>query len=594
MAHRPLIWHLLAAPDRMAVRSLAQQARISDVMAQLLWQRGIRKAQEAVQFLNPKLSSLAPPEQLAGVQEAARRLVTAARQRRKICIYGDYDVDGIVGTAVLLRLLRYLQATVEYYIPLRQKDGYGLSAEKLRELHQRGIQTVVTVDCGIGSLAEAELAQQLGMELIITDHHSLHVDDRGGVLLPAASVVVHPRWPTDHYPHGELCGAGVAFKLAWEIARQASGVLSGPLPQDLRELLLDAVGLTAVAVVADAVPLRGENRVLVSYGLRRLVEQPPVGLKALMEVAELPKKGGRLSTEDVSYHLAPRLNAAGRIECARMSVDLLMTTSYAQAKTQAEFLDKLNSHRQSLERETLRQVRELLEREYQNDPAIVIAQKGWHPGVIGIVAARLLSEYGKPTVVIAIPEEGGVATGSCRSVPDLAIHEALRACGDLLESHGGHAAAAGLKIAPERIDAFRKAFNHYVARHLPGGTAGSRLLLDAEVPLSAITRSLLKELDWLEPYGLDNQKPVFLACDLVVERPRLIGKDSKRHVEFFAVQGGQRFRCIAWNMADRFEELQKAERVCIAFTPQTNTFNGLERIELQLVDFQCGRTPQLV
>jgi single-stranded-DNA-specific exonuclease len=594
MPRRPRVWRLLAAPERWAVQQLARQAGIAEVVAQLLWQRGIRDVSAAQQFLQPKWNHLAPPSCLAGVVEAAQRLVQAIRNRRSICIYGDYDVDGIVGTAVLVRLLQHLGAAVQYHIPSRQEEGYGLNAERLRQLHHSGVQMVVTVDCGISGLSEAELAQQLGLELIITDHHALKFDEQGGVILPSAAVIVHPRWPMGHYPYGELCGAGVAFKLAWEIARQASGVDSGPLPEKLRELLLDAVALTAIAIVADAVPLRGENRVLLSYGLRRLIDQPPLGLKALLEVAQLTSRKGALTVDDLGYQLAPRLNAAGRIDCARISVDLLLASSYSQAKTQAEFLNKLNTQRREIESTILRQAREQAERDYNTDPALVLAQPGWHPGVIGIVAGRLVHEFAKPVVVIAIPPDGGIAVGSGRSVPDLAIHEAFRACEAYLEGHGGHACAAGLKIAPERIDAFRKALNQYVARYLPTGSGGPYLLLDAEVPLSAISLSLLHQLEQLEPCGLDNKRPCFLACDLAIEQPRVFGRDEpKKHLDFYVVQGGQRLRCVGWGMADRLPELQQAERICIAFQPQRNSYQGSERVELCLLDFQCTAMPKL-
>lgn len=593
MSQRQRIWHLLPAPEPLAVRRLAREAQISEVVAQLLWQRGIRSAPEAKQFLYGRLTDLLPPDRLSGVMEAARRIVSAIQARRKICIYGDYDVDGVTGTAILLRLLQHLQASVEYHIPIRLAEGYGLNAERLRELHQRQVQVVITVDCGIASLAEAELAQQLGMELIITDHHQWKVDGSGSPLLPPAAVIVHPRWPEGHYPSGELSGAGVAFKLAWAIAQVASGTKQGSLPHDLRNILLEGVGLAALGMVADAVPLRGENRLFVRHGLRRIVEHPSLGLSALMEAAQL-QIGDRLTAEDVGYRLAPRLNAAGRLGCARMAVELLTTQSYTTAKTHAQFLEKQNDQRQALERQATHQAKEFVDQYYRNDPALVVADKRWHPGVVGIVAARLVEHYGKPAIVIAIREGESLATGSGRSVPELPLHEALRACDGLLESYGGHAAAAGLKILPERIDAFRMAFNQHVARHLPSGSPAPRLLLDAEIPLSAITFTLLQELDRLEPYGADNPRPQFLATGVTVEQVRRIGQgESPRHLELHVSQGGQRFRCVGWNMAERYEELEKASQVCLAFTPQRNTYQGYTRIELRLLDIQCGSQPQL-
>jgi single-stranded-DNA-specific exonuclease len=593
MSQRQRIWHLLPAPEPLAVRRLARDAQISEVVAQLLWQRGIRQAEEAKQFLYGRLTDLLPPDRLSGVREAAHRIVSAIRGRRKICIYGDYDVDGVTGTAILVRLLQHLQASVEYHIPMRLSEGYGLNAERLRELHQRQVQVVVTVDCGIASIAEAALAQELGMELIITDHHQWKVDSVGAPLLPPAAVVVHPRWPEGHYPSSELSGAGVAFKLAWAIAQVVSGSSQGSLPPDLRDILLEGVGLAALGMVADVVPLRGENRIFVRHGLRRIMQQPSLGLRALMEVAQL-QIDEKLTAEDVGYRLAPRLNAAGRLGCARMAVELLTTQSYTTARTHAQFLEKQNDQRQTLERQATQQAKEWVDKLYRNDAAIVVADPRWHPGVVGIVAGRLVHDYGKPAIVIAIREGEDLAVGSGRSIPELPLHEALRACESLLDSYGGHAAAAGLKIAPERIDAFRNAINHYVAHRLPLGSTRPRLLLDAEVPLATITPSLLQELDRLEPYGADNPKPRFLATGVTLEKVRRMGRgESPPHLELRVSQGGQRFRCVAWNMAERYEELQGASQVCLAFTPQRSTYQGYSRIELKLCDIQCGPEPRL-
>ncbi|MCS7269810.1 MAG: single-stranded-DNA-specific exonuclease RecJ [Gemmataceae bacterium] len=592
MSGHAKVWHLLPAPDATAVRQLARAAQISEVVAQLLWQRGIRRADEARCFLFGKLKDLLPPHHLAGVDEAARRIVAAIRDKRKICIYGDYDVDGVTGTAILFRLLRHLQARVEYYVPRRLAEGYGLHADRLRQFHAQGVQMVITVDCGIAALAEAELAQQLGLELIITDHHQSRVDDQGLVLVPPAAVVVHPRIPPGHYPYGDLSGAGVAFKLAWAIAQQFSGTTSGRLPDDLRQILLEGLGLAALGLVADVVPLRGENRLFVRYGLKYILEHPIVGLQALIEVARLHGEK-RLKAENIGYHLAPLLNAAGRFDYACLAVDLLTTTSYTQAITHARFLEKLNLQRRQLERQIIEQACEQIERYWQNDPAIVVADTRWHAGIVGIVAARLRDRYGKPVIVIAIAEDMSMAVGSGRSVRELPLDEALRACDGLLEGHGGHPLAAGLKIRPDRIDAFRKAFNHYVARRLPQGCPPSRLVLDAEIPLAAITPALMRELEQLEPCGEDNPAPCFLAVDVAIEQVRCIGKE-KNHLSFMAVQGGQRFRCVGWNMANRLEELQNASRVCIAFKPDWNTLNGRNFIELRLSDVQVGSTPQLV
>ncbi len=583
------LWRLQPV-DLAAAARVARQARISEVVAQLLWQRGIRDAEAARRFLEARLSDLLPPHRLPGITAAAERILQAVHQRRRICVYGDYDVDGITATAILLRILRFLGADVIYYTPLRLSEGYGLNAERIRELKRDNVAVIVTVDCGIASISEALVAKEVGIELIVTDHHEMKAG-AAEPLLPDAAVVVHPRLPGGDYPYPDLCGAGIAWKLAWELARRVCG--TERVSPELRELLLDTLGLAALGSISDVVRLRDENRIFVRHGLERLRQRPGIGLQALMQAAGL-QDIQRLDAEDVGFRLAPRLNAAGRLGCARMAVDLLTTQSPSVAATAARFLEEQNAQRQSLERKIAQEAREIVERDFPDDPAIVLASPQWHPGVVGIVAARLVEYFGKPAVIIAIREEEDLATGSGRSVPGFALHEAFRACESLLEGHGGHAAAAGLRIRPSNIAAFRRAFNAYAATHLPPTASLPHLLLDTELPLSAITPGLLDELHKLEPHGPDNPKPRFLATDLRVERPRRIGQgEEKRHLDFSVSQGTSRFRAVGWNMAERYEELAAAERVCLAFSPRVNTWNGHRRIELQVIDFQVGSVPQL-
>jgi single-stranded-DNA-specific exonuclease len=585
-------WHL-RPDDPDATNRLAASARISSVVAQLLLNRGVRDPGEAKRFLEAPLAGLHPPLALPGVEAAAERIVRAVKDQRRICIYGDYDVDGVTGTAILLRVLGKLGAAVQFHVPLRLSEGYGLNAEKIRELAQSGVALVVSVDCGIASLKEAEVAREVGLELIVTDHHEMKMG-LDGPLLPPASVLVHSRLPAPvAYPFGDLSGAGVALKLAWAIAQRASGAQK--VPPELREVLLDAVGLAALGLVADVVPLRDENRILVRHGLERVRTNPSVGLKALLDASGV-KPDQVVTAEDVGFKLAPRLNAAGRLGCARFAVDLLTTTSNEQALRVARQLEALNADRQAHERRYTAQAKELVERDFPNDPAVVVASTQWHPGVVGIVASRLVDYYGKPALVIALPENEPIATGSGRSIPDFALHQALLACDSLLEGHGGHAAAAGFKVHAERIPAFRERFNAYVAAHFPGGTPAPQLTLDAEVPLSAVTFGLLKDLDKLEPYGAGNPKPKFLAADLKAEGPRLIGTgEVQRHMDFRVRQGETVLRCVAWGMADRMEELMSSGGACcIAFTPKINEWQGYRKIELQVIDLKPGKTVELV
>ena len=591
MARAEKHWHLLPN-DPTATNRLAAALRVSPVVAQLLLNRGVHDPAEARRFLESPLAGLHPPLALPGVPEAAERIVRAVVDKRRICVYGDYDVDGVTGTTILLRVLGKLGADVQFHVPLRLSEGYGLNSEKLRELKQLGVSLVISVDCGIASLAEAQVAREIDLELIVTDHHEMKMGV-DGPLLPDAAVVVHPRIPcATPYPFGDLSGAGVAFKLAWAVAQRAAG--SEKVPTEMRAVLLDAVGLAALGLVADVVPLRDENRIFVRHGLERIRTHPSLGLKALLEASGV-KPDQALTAEDVGFKLAPRLNAAGRLGCASLAVEMLMTTSPTKAAEAARFLEGQNGERQARERKYTQQAKELVERDFASDAAVVVASADWHPGVVGIVASRLVEHFGKPALVIAIPPNESVATGSGRSVPGFALHTALLACDSLLEGHGGHSAAAGFKVRPERIAAFRDRFNAHVMGHFPGGAPAPRLTLDAEVPLSALTHGLMRDLDKLEPYGAGNPKPKFLASGLKAEAARLIGTgEVQRHMDFRVRQGDTSIRCVAWGMAERLEELMSAGGdCCLAFTPKINEWRGYRNIELHVVDLKPGTTAEL-
>ena len=523
---------------------------------------------------------------MAGVTEAATRLTDAVAAGRKICVYGDYDVDGTTGVAILLHVLRTIGGDPEFYVPNRQEEGYGLNAEAIRGLAAAGVSLIVTVDCGISAVAEAADARRLGVELIITDHHEI------GPTLPPADVLVHPRLPGSDYPFGGLSGAGVALKLAWAVAQRASG--SERVAPRFRELLLDLIGYAALGLIADVVPLRDENRGLVRHGLRRLADHPGVGVKALIAAAKLDQNEN-LKAEDVGFRLAPRLNAAGRLECARLVVELLTTTNPVRARELAEYLEGLNVKRQSIEKKAVAQAKQLVEAGgHDTHPAIVLGSPDWHQGVIGIVAARLADHYGRPTLLVAERPDDAPSTGSGRSACGFALHTGLAACGEHLDGHGGHAAAAGFKVRPSRLPALRAAFCAVVAAEYPDGPPPPRLRLEAEVPLSALTRGLMADLDKLEPYGADNPRPRFLAAGLTLDgTPRRMGQDE-RHLSFKVTQGGVSVRAVGWSMGDRLDELLSAGgHCCLAFVPRLNTFRGQTTVEMEVVDLQPGAEPRL-
>ena len=580
------VWRL-SPYDSAAVKALAERMGVSSIVAQLLLNREISSPDAGKRFLEAPLVGLHAPTLLPGISEAVERLARAIEAKRRICIYGDYDVDGVTGTSILWGLLHRLGAPVEYYVPHRLDEGYGLNSEALKTLADRGVNLVVTVDCGIASVAEADAARALGLELIITDHHEMKD------VLPAADVLVHPRLPGSAYPFGGLSGAGVAFKLAWALATHISG--SDKVSPMLREFLLDAVALAALGLVADVVPLHDENRIYVRSGLARLREKPPLGMKALIESAGLAATP-ELRAEDIGFRLAPRMNAAGRLGYAGLVVEMLTTANAVRAKEIAQHLENENSSRQTLERRMVQQAKDMLDGEdLAKLPAAVLSHSEWHPGVIGIVAGRLVEHIGRPVLIIAAKDGQPIVTGSGRSIPGFELHLALKACEAELLGHGGHAMAAGFKIAPTRIHAFRELFYRHAAEHFPKGIPPAPCLnLDSEIPLSMLTLGLLKEIGRLEPYGAQNPKPKFLTGGLeIVGEPKKIGQ-GERHVSFSVRQGPTRMRAIAFGMSDRVDELMSAGgRCCLAYTPIVNEWQGRRSVELNIVDFQAGMEARL-
>jgi single-stranded-DNA-specific exonuclease len=568
-------------PER--ITALSRAARVSPLVAQLLINRGIDEPERAVAFLQARLASLNDPELLPGAAEAAERIVRAVRADRPIVIYGDYDVDGVCGTSVLWACLKLAGARkVLYYIPHRVEEGYGLNASAIRTLAQ-GHQSplMITVDCGISAVAESILARELGIELIITDHHTL------GTALPPADVLVHPRLPGSAYPCGDLCGAGVAFKLAWQVCKSfGDGKKASP---HLRDYLLKALGLVAVATVADVVPLLDENRILVRHGLAGVQAAPPVGLRALMAVSGSLDKS-RLTTGTVGFGLAPRINAAGRLERAMRAVEMLTTEDETLAEEIARELDQVNSRRQEIERTIVQEAQEMIRAEggLKDRRAIVLGRRDWHAGVIGIVASRLVDYYHRPTVVVSFGDS--FAQGSARSVPGFNLYEAIRDCSDGLIAFGGHAAAAGLKLAEEHFPAFARRFEERCRSGLSPEQLQKQLSIDAEVPLGVLSLRVVEEVEQLEPHGVGNPRPLLLASRVrVLGEPRLVG-EQKNHVQLRLVQGQTSAKAIGWNLADKARELKPNALVSVVFHPSINEWNGRREVQLELRDLTVEET----
>jgi len=572
----------IAPHDVAAVRQLSQSLRVSPMLAQVLLARDCTTPAAADLFLAKKLSDLHDPELLPGVTEAADRLVAAIQAGRRITIYGDYDVDGMTATSLLWHCLQLAGGKVDYYIPSRLEEGYGLNCEALSQLHAEDpTRLVVSVDCGITSVKEAQLCREIGLELIITDHHQF-ADD-----LPAAAVLVHPRLPGG-YPFGDLCGVGVAFKLAWAIcARLGDGKKASPR---MREFLLSAIGLTAIGTIADVVPLTGENRVIVHYGLGSLLERSSLGLKALMQVAGFAEKPS-LQAEDIAFALAPRINAVGRLGQARLAVELMTTENAERAVQLANYLDELNKSRQTVERKILKQAKELVEQqaEWQTDAALVLAHPEWHAGVIGIVAARVAEHFRKPAILMALDEKLGLAQGSGRSFGGFNLHSGLSACREHLVSYGGHHAAAGLKMQVDRLELFRRDLVRVVETTLVDNSALHELLIDAEIRLADVTRQSVTELERLGPFGAANRRPVFAATQVeLAGSPKKMG-EGERHLSLTVKQHGVTLRGVAWGRGEWADEIAAAgPTISICFQPTINHFRGQEKVEFQLMDWQPG------
>ena len=586
--NRPKRW--IIAPPHACADSLAARLKTSPVIAQILLNRGIDEAEECFRFLQPSLKCLHDPGLIANLGKAASRIASAIRDKQKIVIYGDYDVDGITATAILWHAIRCLGGEASYYIPHRIDEGYGLNATALAEIIDGGAQVIVTVDCGVTAVEQAKIARERGVDLIITDHHEWHDDT-----LPECYTIVHPRLSKDDagvphaYPNPALCGAGVAFKLAWGIGVAASDA-SPRVSPEFREFLLEATALAALGTIADVVPLVGENRILAAYGLGGLKASKLVGIQALIESAGLT--GQTLDSYHVGFLLAPRLNACGRMGHAREAVEMLTEADHARAVDIATYLEQKNRDRQALEKEILdAALAQIEEQKLDGDDcrAIVLGAQGWHPGVIGIVASRIVDRLCKPTIMIAFNDNNGsgmIGQGSGRSITGFHLAHALEACGQYLEAYGGHEMAAGLKVKPENFADFRRCFCQYAFEHLEPEQLVPELKLDAEAELRQVTAALVNDLQRLGPFGHGNRRPLFCSRGLeIAGAPRRVGKTGN-HLQLFVRQGSINMRAIAFGAGDLFDRLQPGVRVDLAFEPTLNEFNGFSSVELEVKDVQ--------
>lgn len=542
---------------------IAKQFHISQVYAALLLNRGMELEEELQTFVQPKPDALAQPQLLADMERAVSLIRTAVKEQKNIVVYGDYDVDGITSTALLVQYLRRNGAKAGFYIPSRTEEGYGVNEQALRTLAEKRAQLIITVDCGITAMRECEVAHELGLQIIITDHHECQEE------LPQADAVVNPKRFDNEFPFDKLAGVGVAYEL---IVALENG--------DHQKVLRWFADIVALGTIADVVSLQGENRTIVKYGLQKLQQTENIGLKALLEVAGL--SGKPLDAGNVGFGVAPRLNAAGRIGDAKCGVRLLLCQDAGQAKEMALMLEMANRQRQQLEQEILQQVVAHVEQDasYQKKKVLVISGEGWHQGVIGIVASRIKDRYHKPTIIITCND--GMGKGSGRSIAHFNLFEALQSCSDLLEQFGGHMQAAGITVSQSNILLLEERLNAYADTHLTAEDMQPELSIEFELQPEDLTERTVAELEQLEPCGTDNPAPCFSIPCAKLRAKRKLSQD--KHLKLLVDVGGVALEAIGFGMGPIADGLLEGDVLSLAGNLSFNEWEGKRTLQCTLKD----------
>ena len=569
---------------------LAREARLPEVLAALLVARGIKRADEAFTFLNPEMAHLHDPLRMKGMEAAVERLERAIAQREPILLYGDYDVDGTTAVVLLKTAIEMRGGEARFHVPHRLREGYGLQSSVLEAAYAEGVRLVITVDTGMRAVAEAETARRLGLDLIITDHHLPAADE----LPPDALAIVNPNQPGCEYPEKALCGAAIALKLAEALLMRhdAEKTREKTLPSFLK--------MAAIATIADAVPLKGENRTIATLGLRGLRRPAGAGLRALFKVAALDPATKELTGYDVAFRLAPRINAAGRMDVASEVIELFSTRSAERAAELATKLDRLNRERRDEEARALAAIEKRLATDEQlaDDMLLVVDGEGWHRGVIGILASRIVERTAKPAIVVSV--EDGVAHGSGRSVEGFQLLNALESCADLFTRFGGHAYAVGFAMPAERLDELKRRLTEYGAKEMAGRAPEHVLRIDAELELDRITPELVGWLRKMEPIGHGNPEPVFLAQKArVLTAPRIM---KEKHIRLDLAQNRDgisprsgstgTMKAVGWDMAARVAELgiREGSLIDVAYKIRENDHPEYGGIEIQMVGVRLSPT----
>ncbi|MEK7400109.1 MAG: single-stranded-DNA-specific exonuclease RecJ [Candidatus Poribacteria bacterium] len=566
---RKKVWRI-KEPDQKLSQNLAEQLKIPLLIAQLLVNRNITDEKSAYEFLYPDISHLHSPYKLKGIPEAVERIKKAISNKEKIIIYGDYDVDGITSVCLMFLCLNNLGADVNYYIPKRYEEGYGLNCESLSELKKNGCDLLLTVDCGISTVNEVNFANENGMDVIITDHHE------PSKKIPPAFAVINPKLDDSGYPYSSLAGVGVAFKLAQALMEDY-----GVEEDSFIENNLD---LVALGTIADMAPLTGENRPIAALGLKALNKLQRKGIRALCEIANV--KQGAIDSYMVGFRLSPRINAAGRMDTtAYNAVKLLLTESDDEAIELAQKLDNSNKERQSYEKFIVESAKkQVQEQNLAREKAIILAGEGWHFGAVGIAASKIKDFFFRPTVLISI--EGDMGRGSARSIPEFDIHDAVSKCSQLLDKFGGHKSAVGFSIPKDNIEKFRKDFLAIASNTISKDDLLAKIDIDAVVSLSDLSMDAVESLSLLEPYGQENPQPLIAIKGLSLKYPPGIMGKANEHLQVTVTDGKGVMRAVAFNMSKLERELSAEKvKVDIAGRPSINAWNDNKSVELKVEEF---------
>ncbi|MCL6520521.1 MAG: single-stranded-DNA-specific exonuclease RecJ [Armatimonadetes bacterium] len=568
-------WKIIQ-PDLAIEEEFCNQVPASRIVCRVLLNRGIRTPREAREFLNPSMDNLHDPSLLDGIDRAVARTIKALDAGEKIMVHGDYDVDGITSTALLVRVLRALRADVSWYIPHRQREGYDIRQSGIEEAARRGANLIITVDCGTSAIDEIEYAKRLGIDVIVTDHHE------PGPKIAEPLALINPRKRDCQYPFKDLAGVGVAFKFAEALVKGRG--------YDTEAFRRRFVDLVAIGTVADIVPLVGENRVLTKCGITEIPRSGKPGIQALLKVAGV--HGKPITSHMLSYILCPRLNAAGRLDDASLALNLLLTKEEAEAEKLAEMLELQNRERQrEQERITLEAIEQITGRCLdEKAKVLVLSSQRWHPGIIGVVASKIVDLFHRPAVLIAIDEANNKGVGSARSIDSFHLFKALMQCSELLERCGGHAKAAGLSIMAEKLSDFDEAINEVADHILTQSDLIPQIEVDAELEIDEITYDLATELQLLEPFGYGNREPVFASRDVrVISKTRLGGNGNHLKLKL-ATQKTKQIECIAFGWGESEQLFEIGATVDLCYNVQINEYAGFKVVQLVLKDAKPSKS----